>query len=123
MAQHNDLGKKGEELARRFLSDAGHSILEVNWRVGKAEIDIISKQRDVLVICEVKTRTSCIFGEPEEFISIRKMRMLVDAAICYAQQILHDGEVRFDVVGVVWPKNGLPQLHYFEDAFFPEIEQ
>lgn len=121
MAHHNDLGKKGEELAQRFLREAGHAILDVNWRVGKAEIDIVSKHGDVLVICEVKTRASCIFGEPEEFINTRKMKMLVDAGTCYAQTILHDGEVRFDVVGVVWPKNGLPEVHYFEDAFFPEI--
>ena len=46
MAQHNDLGKKGEELALAYLQKLGHQILELNWRIQKAEIDIISMDSD-----------------------------------------------------------------------------
>lgn len=122
MARHNDLGKKGEELALAYLQKLGHRILELNWRIQKAEIDIISMDRGTLVITEVKTRGSYHFGEPEEFVSSRKMRMLVDAGCRYAECIGHDDEVRFDIIGVVKADGTGTEVHHFKDAFFPEIE-
>ena len=121
MAQHNDLGKKGEELALAYLQKLGHQILELNWRIQKAEIDIISMDSGAMVITEVKTRRSCHFGEPEEFVGPRKMRMLVDAGCRYAESIGHDDEVRFDVIGVVIAEGTGTEVHHFKDAFFPEI--
>jgi putative endonuclease len=65
MAEHNELGEKGEELARNFLRKKGYKIIERNWRFGKDEIDIIAIDNDYLVIVEVKTRRSNYFAEPE----------------------------------------------------------
>ena len=69
MAKHNELGKKGEQLAKDFLTEKGYTILETNLRVGRNEIDILAYHNNYLVAVEVKTRTSNFFGNPEEFVS------------------------------------------------------
>lgn len=58
MAEHNETGNKGEELAEKYLRKLGYEILERNWHFGKNEIDIIAKDGNFLVIAEVKTRSS-----------------------------------------------------------------
>ena len=68
MASHNELGKKGEELAIDFLQKKKYSIIARNYRFDKAEVDIIAQMEDILVIVEVKTRSSKDFGNPEEFV-------------------------------------------------------
>jgi putative endonuclease len=122
MAQHNDLGKKGELAAERWLAGIGYQILEVNWRYKKAEVDIIAMDGNELVIVEVKTRRTDAFGEPSAFVSKRKEWLLMDAAVAYAQQVDHDGEIRFDIIGIVAISGQLKNLHHIKDAFFPEIE-
>ena len=72
MAQHNQLGKKGEELAVNHLLKKGYNILERNYRFDKAEVDIIAQKKDILAVVEVKTRTSADFGNPESFVSKKK---------------------------------------------------
>ena len=64
MAEHNELGKIGEELAVDFLTEKGYEILETNWTFQKAEVDIIAQKGNVLAIVEVKTRSSSDFGSP-----------------------------------------------------------
>jgi putative endonuclease len=83
MAQHNDLGQKGEEIAFHHLLQKGYKILERNWRYDHAEIDIIARIKNILVIVEVKTRSAAIYEEPRETISDRKIRFLVNAAEAY----------------------------------------
>jgi putative endonuclease len=72
MARHNDLGKKGEQIAIDFLVNTGAVILERNWRFLRAEIDIIFLDNKTLVLAEVKTRSTSTYGNPEEFISDKK---------------------------------------------------
>ncbi len=74
MADHNELGKKGEELVAKYQRDSGYKILERNRRFGKDEIDIIARDGDFPVIAEVKTRRTNNFRDPEEFVS-RKSRV------------------------------------------------
>ena len=62
MAQHNQLGKEGEQLAVDFLIAGGYEILERNYRFDKAEVDIIARNNECLAIIEVKTRSSTTFG-------------------------------------------------------------
>ena len=64
MAEHNELGKQGEEIATTYLLKQGYIILDVNWRAGRNEKDIIAKDKDFLVIIEVKSRSSSTFNEP-----------------------------------------------------------
>lgn len=72
MAEHNELGKKGEELAVAYLLEDGYTILERNWTYRKAEIDIIAQKEGILAVIEVKTRSSIDFGLPQDFVKPKK---------------------------------------------------
>lgn len=118
MANHNDIGKWGEDSAVEYLHRIGYTILERNWRHQKSEIDIIAMNKDVLIIIEVKSRTSEYFASPEESVNEKKMRFLTFAAGAYMEKINHDWEVRFDIISVLFRENQEPQLTHFKDAFF-----
>ena len=118
MAEHNQTGKKGEELAAGMLKDKGYEILEKNWRYKNVEADIIAQKGDMLVIVEVKTRRTTFFGEPEEFVNKAKKQNLVKAANAYIEQHKLDFEVRFDIISVVI-SGGKTMVHHIEDAFYP----
>ena len=116
MAIHNDLGKKGEELAVEFLQNNNYQILERNWRFKKAEIDIIAKKNDVLAVIEVKTRSSNYFGNPQDFVNQKKIKLLVDAINQYVTVKDLDVEVRFDIIAIL--KNQYTfKIEHLEDAF------
>lgn len=121
MAKHLETGKRGELLAIDFLRNLNYEILEENWRFSRAEVDIIAKDRDILVFVEVKTRSSVLFGEPEAFVDARKEQLLADAAAVYMKQIQHDWEFRFDIIAVLLPENRTPTINHFKDAFFPGL--
>lgn len=121
VAKHHETGRQGEQLARTFLQERGWSILEVNWRWGRAEIDIIAKDGEVLVFIEVKTRRTEAFGRPEAFVSDKKMDLMATAAAEYMSRIGHDWEIRFDVVSIVLPAGQPPRVRHLPDAFFPGL--
>ena len=79
MAQHNDLGKKGEQLAVDYLIKKDYQILERNYRFQKAEVDIIAQIKDTLAIVEVKTRSTTDFGNPQDFVKPKQIQRLVKA--------------------------------------------
>ncbi len=116
MAQHNLLGNKGEMLAARFLMDKGYAILEYNWRSGHKEIDLIAKERDVLVFVEVKSRASEVFGAAADAVTPAKMKNLISAAEAYIQSREIDLAYRFDVVTVVGDGE-CHAIEHIEDAF------
>ena len=122
MARHKEVGKIGEELARRYLEEQGFRILETNWRYRRAEIDLIAMDGAVLVFVEVKTRGSDAFGKPEEFVTSHKEKLIVDAAIAYMESIGHDWELRFDIIAILYRNDNDYQLEHFPDAFFPGLE-
>ena len=74
MASHNDLGSKGEDLAKQHLEVAGYEILDENWRFGKAEVDLIAYLDKTIIFVEVKTRSGNAFGEPEDFVDAAKQK-------------------------------------------------
>ena len=76
MAQHNELGKKGEQLAVDFLVENSYDIMERNYRFDKAEVDIIAQKGDILAIVEVKTRSSLEFGNPHDFVKPKQIKWL-----------------------------------------------
>ena len=118
MADHNDLGKLGEELAVNYLTGKGYEILERNWRNKHKEIDIVAKDGGTLVIVEVKTRQSDGFGEPDMAVTKRKQRLLIAAANAYLLRSQMDTNTRFDIVSIVF-NNGNPVIDHIEDAFLP----
>jgi putative endonuclease len=117
MAQHNETGKQGEAEATRYLREQGYEIMTRNYRYQHAEIDLIAKKGKLLVFVEVKTRTNLSFGNPEEFVSYTKAKLVMKAAEHYifATDWLHD--IRFDIIAVTIAGNEL-RIKHIEDAFF-----
>lgn len=119
MATHNDLGRKGEAMAKAHLEATGYEIMDENWVFGKAEVDLIAYKNSVIIFTEVKTRTGNAFGEPEDFVDARKQRLLVEAADEYIYLMNHEGEVRFDIISILFDRNNNHTLKHIEDAFWP----
>lgn len=117
MARHNDFGRWGEDLAVDFLRRHGFEILARNWRAGRAEVDILARDGDVLVAVEVKTRGTDAFGRPEIFVGRRKIRMLTEAVNAYAEQTGWEGDIRFDIVAIV-RQGGQTRIEHIPDAFY-----
>lgn len=112
------LGRYGEAIAARCLTDSGHRLIEVNWRCARGEIDIIAADGPTLVICEVKTRSSLAFGEPAEAIGEAKARRLRLLAAQWLAE--HPGgweSIRFDVVSVLRRACGPAQVRHLRAAF------
>ncbi|QIE59654.1 YraN family protein [Rasiella rasia] len=118
MADHNELGILGEELATKYLLRSGFAILERNWRFQKAEIDIIAqKEEGTIIFVEVKTRNSAFFGNPQDFVTPSKIKLLVKAANEYLISNQLDVEARFDIVAIL--KNSKEErIEHFENAFY-----
>lgn len=117
MADHNDLGKLGEELAVDFLQKNGYKILETNWTFQKAEIDIIAQTKDTLAIIEVKTRSSIEFGLPQDFVNPKKIRLLTKAVDNYVVEKNLDINVRFDIIAI-HKENKSFVIEHLTDAFY-----
>ncbi|MBI4947423.1 MAG: YraN family protein [Bacteroidetes bacterium] len=118
MAEHNQTGTKGEDIAASYLEKQGYALLEKNWRFGHEEIDIIASNDSTLVIAEVKTRKSNHFGEPEEFVTRQKQKHLIKAANAYIEKKDLDLEVRFDIISILLSGSEQKIIH-IEDAFHP----
>jgi putative endonuclease len=116
MATHNELGNKGEEIAVEFLQKNGYTVLERNWRFKKAEVDVIAKKNAILAIVEVKTRSTNYFGNPQDFVNSKKIRLLVEAINEYVTAKDLDVEVRFDIIAIIKNHNKY-EIEHFEDAF------
>jgi putative endonuclease len=101
------LGKSGEQAASEYLESRGMRVLDRNWRSADGEIDIVAVDRHVLVVCEVKSRTSTRYGSPLEAVSRAKRARLRRLAVQWlnAQGIRFD-EVRIDVVGLLYEGTG-----------------
>jgi putative endonuclease len=119
MAKHLDLGRKGESLAKEHLEAQGYEILDENWTHGKLEVDLIAYKDRVIIFTEVKTRTGNGFGEPEDFVDARKQKLLADAADEYIYLMDHQGEVRFDIIAILFSNETNYKLKHIEDAFWP----
>ncbi len=120
MANHNELGNIGEERAQAYLSSKGFHIRHTNWVNGKLELDIVAEKDDLLVIVEVKTRSTETFEHPQEAITNRKIRNIVNAAHEYIFQFNWHGETRFDVISVM-PNGQSFTIEHIEDAFLPPV--
>ena len=117
MAYHNDLGKLGEQLAVDYLLRNGFTILERNFIFDKAELDIIAKKKRTVVVVEVKTRNSNFFGDPQDFVTPAKIKLMVKAANEYVLAKNIDLEVRFDIVAILKNQH-VEKIEHFENAFY-----
>ena len=121
MALHNEIGKRGEELAVNLLVSKGLQILETNWHMGHLEVDVIAANKNEIIFVEVKTRSSATWGRPEEAIDQRKMMRCVHAAHSYMRSRNIDYPVRFDVFAIIIPNSGKAKVDYFKDAFYAPL--
>jgi putative endonuclease len=109
------LGQWGEDLAARCLAEAGLVILDRNWRCGLGEIDIVARSGDALVVVEVKTRTTELFGPPTAAVTRAKAdRLRRLTARWLAEHALSPREVRIDVVAIFVPHRGEPQVEHLQ---------
>ena len=116
MAQHNELGKKGEQLAIDYLIKKGYTIRDKNWRFQKAEIDIIAEKDNILAVVEVKTRSTDYFGNPQDFVNPKKIKLLVSAINEYVISKDLDIEVRFDIIAIIKTLKQT-KIEHLKDAF------
>lgn len=117
MNKRHVLGKKGEEIAARYLRSSGYQVLERNYRSGRAEIDLICRHVSWLVFVEVKTRSSGSFGYPEECVSPSQAARITKAAAEFAASRQLTGLFRFDIIAISWYGPSWSLAH-FEDAFY-----
>jgi putative endonuclease len=100
MALHNELGRKGEQLAEGYLARLGYCILFRNWRCGRSEIDLVAAKDNVLHFIEVKTRRTHSFGMPEEAIDRKKLRRMIAAGSGFIRRYPQWKRIQFDVLSV-----------------------
>ena len=118
MRAKDAVGRYGEDVAARHLVDAGLHIVARNWRCPEGEIDIVARDRGVLVICEVKTRSGLGFGLPAEAITRKKADRLRRLALRWmAEHPAGGADVRFDVVSVVRAQRGAAVVEHLRAAF------
>lgn len=117
MAEHNQFGHEGEQIACDYLLSKGYKILERNYRHQRKEVDIIATFDNELIAVEVKSRSSTYFGNPEDFIKSRQMQKIVKAVDAYVQIKNLEMEVRFDVISIA-KMNGKLQINHIENAFY-----
>ena len=118
MAAKDVLGRRGEDLAARFLEQQGLVVLSRNWRCRLGELDLVATDSRVLVVCEVKTRSGTRFGEPAEAVDGRKAARIrrVTHAWLAAHQVCWV-EIRFDVLAVVAEPGRPATVQHYEAAF------
>ena len=116
MAEHNEKGKIGEKLAKEYLINHGYEVLHTNWRTRRYEVDIIAQKGNILAFCEVKYRSSNLFGEPESFVTKQKQENIIKSAAMYVGRNQWQGETRFDIISVLMDGKTVT-INHIEDAY------
>ena len=121
MAQHNELGKWGEDIAAKFLEEKGWYIRHRNWRHKHAELDIvcIDENDTTILFVEVKTRTNDVVTDPRDAVDLRKIRNIGWAANAYVKQRNVIDLLRFDIISIVGNNDANADIMHVEDAFNP----
>ncbi len=113
------LGRRGEDLAHRYLRSKGLTILSRNYRPGggESEVDIVAREREIVVFVEVKARSSAEHGSPDRAIGSEKQKHIIRAARAFATRAgIEWNQVRFDTISIVFSKP--PSIVHQQDAFF-----
>lgn len=117
MAEHNELGQWGEQVAADYLRAKGYTIVENDWHSGHRDIDIVAIDGTTMVFVEVKTRRNRLFADPEMAVDYRKIQNLRRAANHYVKYRRVDLDLRFDVITVVGTVGSQPEINHIVDAF------
>ncbi len=117
MRTKNAVGRYGEDLAARYLSGEGFTVLERNWRCELGEIDIVARDGNTLVVCEVKTRRGLNYGSPLESITYKKLTTLRKLAGRWLQSHqVRPAAVRIDIIAVLFDQNTPPTVDHVRGA-------
>lgn len=115
---NKELGKKGEEIAAKYLADKNFEIIECNYHFGHGEIDIVARDGETLVFVEVKTRQNLEFGSPELAVTKGKQRQIKKIAECYLyDKEISDTNCRIDVIAILLENHTKPKINHIENAF------
>lgn len=121
MAEKNkrDIGKEGEDIAAKYLTEKGFEILERNFYYSNhGEIDIVANHNNQLVFIEVKSRLNLEYGEPEYAITPKKIKQIKKIAELYLfDKEIEEVDCRFDVVAVLLEDKSNPKITHYENAF------
>lgn len=118
MAAKDAVGAYGERVAAQHLIEAGMIVLARNWRCAEGELDIVARDGETIVFCEVKTRRSAAFGTPAEAIGAVKVRRVRRLACEWLRMSgLRTPVMRFDVVSVRPQSSGAAQVEHLRNAF------
>ena len=120
MAEHNDFGKLGEERAQVYLRKNGYIIRHTNWKYDRKELDIVAEKDDMLIVVEVKSRSTDVFEHPKDAITNAKIKNIVRAANEYIHAYDINKETRFDVITIL-PRGDSFEIEHIEDAFLPPV--
>ena len=113
-----ELGRLGEEVALQFLKEKGYEIVELNYRYGKGEIDIIAKDGEETVFIEVKARQNLEMGDPVYGVTPGKVKQIKKIAELYLiDKEIDEIDCRFDVVTVLLRGKGKPLIEHYINAF------
>ena len=118
--EKSEIGKKGEEIAVKFLKEKGYEILLRNYRYSRGEIDIIAKDPDdgFTVFVEVKTRKNLNYGEPEYAITAGKQKQIKKVAELYLyEKEIREIDCRFDVIAIILEDENNPLITHYVNAF------
>ncbi|MGK5678715.1 YraN family protein [Actinoplanes sp. URMC 104] len=116
--QRQAVGAYGEKVAARHLQEQGLVVLDRNWRCPDGEVDLVLRDGDDIVFCEVKTRRGGGFGTPAAAVTYRKVRKLRQLAVRWlAEAGVRPHEIRFDVVEVLVPPRGAGSVTHIRAAF------
>jgi putative endonuclease len=118
MADHNDLGNKGEDLAFNYLVKKGYIVLNRNYRFKRNEIDIVAEFDNTLIIVEVKTRASRFLAGPEETVTKSKQKTIIKVANEYIHEYEVDLDTRFDIISIILNEKET-SIEHLIDAFYP----
>lgn len=115
-----ELGEKAEALAQNHIKKLGYRILATNWHYGHLELDIVARDKNELVIVEVKSRSGIRYEHPSEAVTNSKIKNIVEAADAYITKHEIELDTRFDVITVIFVDRQF-ELEHFKDAFYPTL--
>jgi putative endonuclease len=116
--KHHELGRRGEDLAAKYLEEQGLVVLCRNWHCREGELDIVLTDGEQLVVCEVKTRAGTGFGTPAEAVDEEKAWRIRKLANRWMSEFkIGKCDLRCDIVAILWPPTGRPRIQHIKEAF------
>lgn len=116
MASHLEIGKQGEKLAEVYLAERGYRILHRNWRYGRFELDLVATKNELLRVVEVKFRTGSQFGQPEDAVTKKKVKSLLQAVEQFLFLYPQYNDFRLDVLSITEHNSGHTEYFLIEDV-------